>query len=96
MIDLQNEEKLTLSRARQLPELQRDGLGPHIATLTRWIVHGVRGVKLESCRQGGRRVVTREAIRRFLDRINGYTPTPPAAAADGHARAEAVLTLARI
>ena len=39
---------------------------PHISTLHRWRLRGVRGRKLESFLSGGRRFTTYEAIERFL------------------------------
>lgn len=39
---------------------------PHVATLWRWILRGVRGVRLESFVRGGRRFTTCEAIERFI------------------------------
>lgn len=43
---------------------------PHITTLHRWSLKGVRGVKLETVVIGQRRFVTREAINRFIRRLN--------------------------
>lgn len=37
----------------------------HLATLHRWRLHGIQGIKLETYRVGGRRYVTPEAIDRF-------------------------------
>jgi hypothetical protein len=99
MIDLGNEAVLTLSHACQLPELRRNGRSPHVTTLLRWALRGCRGVKLETARSGGRRVTSREAVIRFLIRLNGGAPEPSASASElalAHARAEAALTLAGI
>ncbi len=50
---------------------------PHIATIWRWIAKGVRGIKLEVVRVGGRTMVTPEAIETFLSRLNATdSPTP--------------------
>jgi len=51
--------------------------GVHISTVHRWRVHGVRGVRLETFRQAGRRYSSREATRRFNQRVTD--------AADAHA-----------
>lgn len=40
---------------------------PHIATLHRWRVRGVRGVVLETCLIGGTRYTSHEALQRFID-----------------------------
>jgi hypothetical protein len=39
---------------------------PHISTLHRWRLRGVRGRRLETFLSGGRRFTTLEAIARFL------------------------------
>ena len=95
MIDLGNEEALTLSQACKLPELRRDGRAPHPTTMLRWALRGCRGTKLETLRSGGRRVTSHEAVIRFLRRLNG-APAEPAQSSAGHLRAEAECLLARI
>lgn len=35
-------------------------------TALRWCLHGIRGVRLESVKVAGRRMTSREAIRRFI------------------------------
>jgi hypothetical protein len=39
---------------------------PSRSTLSRWVHHGVRGVRLETVLVGGRRYTTRAAIDEFL------------------------------
>ena len=39
---------------------------PHISTLHRWRVRGVRGKKLETLLVGGKRFTSREALDRFI------------------------------
>lgn len=46
------------------------------ATAWRWALRGVGGVKLESIKIGGTRYTSREACRRFLERLNGVAPQP--------------------
>ena len=59
-IDISNENLLSLPAAAQtLPSR------PHVSTLHRWRLRGVRGVKLETCLIGGRRYTSREAVERF-------------------------------
>ena len=48
---------------------------PHLATLHRWRVRGIRGVRLETLLIGGRRFTSLEALRRFTSAVT--------AAADG-------------
>lgn len=49
---------------------------PHVSTLHRWRLDGVRGAKLETFLVGGRRFTTKEAIGRFLGHLNGTAPRP--------------------
>jgi hypothetical protein len=42
------------------------GRVPHVSTVWRWCTKGVRGVRLQSYVVGGTRVITAEAIDRFL------------------------------
>jgi hypothetical protein len=39
---------------------------PHISTIHRWRLRGVRGKRLETLLRGGRRYTSLEAIQRFL------------------------------
>lgn len=59
-IDLSQETLLTFPQAAAtLPGR------PHVSTLHRWRLRGVRGVKLETCLIGGRRYTSQEALERF-------------------------------
>lgn len=67
-IDVNSEDLLTLRDARsEFPGGRRLGL----ATIQRWRLHGVRGVKLETLLIGGSRYTSREAIARFIAAQNG-------------------------
>lgn len=60
MIDISSETLLTFSEAsKRLPGR------PHVSTLHRWRLRGVRGIKLESCLVGGKRYTSHEAVQRF-------------------------------
>jgi hypothetical protein len=50
-------------------------IGVHVATVHRWRLRGVRGVRLETIAIGGLRYTSREALERFI--------TATTAAADG-------------
>jgi hypothetical protein len=66
MIDVSKERLCPLAQAtRHVPG------NPHIATLHRWRLRGVKGVKLETVLVGGRRFTSVEAIARFMERLNG-------------------------
>jgi len=47
---------------------------PHVATVWRWATRGTRGVRLETCIVGGRRMVTPAMIEAFLRRLNDGSP----------------------
>jgi len=65
MIDIHTESLVTLSQAsRSLPG------NPHLSTLHRWRLRGVRGVKLETCLIGGRRFTSLEAVANFAEQIS--------------------------
>jgi len=64
MIDLTSEALLTLREA----SLRIPGK-PHTSTLHRWVKYGLRGVILESCLVGGRRVTSIEAVDKFSKAI---------------------------
>lgn len=38
-------------------------------TVRRWATDGIRGIRLETVRIGGRRKTTREACQRFIERL---------------------------
>jgi Protein of unknown function (DUF1580) len=46
---------------------------PHISTLHRWRLRGVRGVRLETVLIGGRRFTSREALQRFVAAVSAST-----------------------
>lgn len=74
MIDIHTEQLLTLkSAARSIPG--RDGDRPiNISTIWRWVL----ARKLESIRIGGIRYTSRQAIQRFVERLNPEQTTAPA------------------
>ncbi len=39
---------------------------PHLSTLHRWRVRGIRGIKLATLKIGGRRFVRRDALEEFI------------------------------
>jgi hypothetical protein len=69
MIDFQNETTLSLSQAaKQIPP-SRNGKPTHVSTILRWILKGVKGVRLEGVRLGGRWVTSAEALQRFSEKL---------------------------
>lgn len=68
MIDLNNETIGSLSEiARLLPPYR--GRRLHPSTLWRWSARGLKGVRLETVRFGGRILCSLEAVGRFSDRL---------------------------
>lgn len=79
MIDIQNETPVQFSDApKHVPGR------PHIATIHRWRLRGVRGVKLESALVGGKRFTTLEAIERFIDATTAAADGEPAPRAESN------------
>lgn len=73
---LQGEKLLSLASAVDAATGNR----PHAATLHRWRIRGIAGVRLETTCLGGKRMTSVEAVRRFCDQV--------AAAKDGEAPAQ--------
>jgi hypothetical protein len=80
VIDTGREIPLSFAQAAKLPYLpiRRAGKRPHPATLWRWALHGVRGVKLESVMCGAVRCTSAEAIGRFFERLTAQAAGSPA------------------
>jgi len=53
-----------------------DGKPISVSTVRRWIRYGIRGVRLEITRVGGRIYVTIEALERFLEALSSGGPAP--------------------
>ena len=60
-IDIDHEELLTVREAAK-----RCPARPHVATMWRWILTGLDGVKLDSIKVGGKRLTSVESISRFI------------------------------
>lgn len=73
---LLDEERFTLR------ERQKLGIDRSYNTLRRWVKDGLRSritrqvVKLESLREGDAVTTSREAVKRFLAALNGFTWPP--------------------
>ncbi len=71
IVELLSEDLIPLSEAAFiLPRKAR----VNRATVYRWTLNGVGGVKLESVRVGSAIFTTKEAVTRFLARTNSITP----------------------
>ena len=62
MIDIASETLVSFSFAGRFSPSIR----PHVSTIWRWHMRGIRGVKLESVLVGGRRMTSMEAVERFI------------------------------
>jgi len=70
-IDISTEDIVTLSAAaKSLPGR------PSVATVWRWRVRGVRGIKLETILIGGTRHTSKQALQRFADRLTALDGEP--------------------
>ena len=65
-IDVKTETLITMTQAKTAFPGRTVGM----ASLTRWRVDGVRGVKLETLLVGGLRYTSKEAIQRFIEAQN--------------------------
>jgi hypothetical protein len=101
MIDLKTERPIPLAEAARLVPAARKGKRCHESTIFRWIVRGVKGVKLEALRLGGRWVTSREALQRFAERLTpdletAQRPVPRSPARRHRASERAAKELERI
>jgi hypothetical protein len=87
MINLLTERVITLVEAARLVPPGRGGRPTHLSTLLRWINPGVRGVRLEAARLGGRWVTSHEALQRFAERLTAARASPPPPVRAGRASA---------
>lgn len=67
MIDVMNEHIVPLSQV-SLPG-RSAGKRIHVATVHRWVMRGIRGIRLEAVTVGGRKVTSHEAIQRFAEAL---------------------------
>ncbi|HUY32009.1 MAG TPA: DUF1580 domain-containing protein [Pirellulales bacterium] len=84
-IDLANETPLSLSEATALLPGR-----PHLSTVWRWVLKGVRGVRLETLVSGGRRYTTHEALERFVAGTTAAAHGQPAPVRTPKQRARAI------
>jgi len=63
-IDIQSETTCSIAEAAK-----RFPGRPHVATVWRYVHHGVHGQRLETIKVGGKRFTSHEAIERFIERV---------------------------
>ena len=74
MIDLNQEQLVRISDVPKHLPPRPTGKRVHISAVYRWLLRGIRGVRLESLKIGGTTYTSKEALQRFADRLTG----PPA------------------
>ena len=79
-IDILAETLVTIPQASALLPSDESGRKPAIATIYRWMLRGVKGVRLETCLVGGKRFTSHEALQRFSEAVTraaqGKAPVP--------------------
>jgi len=68
-IDIFNEQLITFSELARWQPRRRGDRPVHVATIHRWRSRGLKGIRLEGVRVGGAWHTSREAFRRFTDRL---------------------------
>jgi hypothetical protein len=92
--DLREDQPLSLTDAAAFLG-KVTGQKPHVSTIWRWCLKGVKGVRLESICIGGKRFVTAAAIERFVEGSTAARPQQaeqPNAPASHPAPARALLS----
>jgi hypothetical protein len=72
---------MTLGEAAKWIADRTGGRRPHVSTLSRWAIKGVRGARLVTTRVGGRYLTTQADLASFLDALNSPAANPAQAAA---------------
>lgn len=79
MLDIIQEEVISLTEATTRLPRRRQGKKPNVATLYRWAQRGCKGVQLETVQVGGTKCTSVQALQRFFDRLSaGPAATAPA------------------
>ena len=65
MIDIGNEQLVSLRDVPKLLPARGNGKRVHISAVYRWVQRGIRGTRLEVIRVGGTTYTSREALQRF-------------------------------
>jgi len=69
MIDISQEELITLTEAAKRLPRRRAGRKVNVSTLHRWCTHGCQGVRLAFLKIGGTRCTSIAALQRFFDAL---------------------------
>ena len=70
MIDLSTEHLIAIRDVPKILPPRANGKVIHISAVYRWLLRGVRGIRLESIAIGGTTYTSTEAVQRFADRLS--------------------------
>ena len=76
MIDLTQEELVPVRDVPKHLPPRPTGKRVHISAVYRWLLRGIRGVRLESLKIGGTTYTSKEALQRFADQLSSPTRDP--------------------
>ncbi|MCE9604773.1 MAG: DUF1580 domain-containing protein [Planctomycetia bacterium] len=77
MIDITNEQLISLAEAAEMLPCGRKGRYPNVKTVYAWTINnGCRGVVLESLKCAGRRITSTQSVERFLQALTAASGTP--------------------
>ena len=85
-INVFTEELFSLRNAARLLPARRRGKTPSLSCLYRWTTVGCRNVILESVNVGGTRCTSRQALGRFIQRLNATSAVPGTHTSVAHER----------
>lgn len=77
MINIANEELITLEQAAAFCPRRRNNQRPHSQTLMRWARDGLQGVRLEVLRVGDTTCTTVAAMQRFFEALTEAADLKP-------------------
>ena len=86
MIDLAQEELVAIRDVPKHLPPRPTGKRVHISAVYRWLLRGIRGVRLESLKIGGTTYTSKEALQRFADQLTAPAHDPDAIPATTLAR----------
>ncbi len=86
MIDIAQEQVVSLTEACPFVPRRRKGKRPDVATLYRWAQKGIRGIRLEILQVGRTKCTSLEALQRFFERLTDPNVEPAASTPKARAK----------
>lgn len=77
MIDIANEQLISLAEAAQMLPCGRKDRYPNVKTVYAWTKNGCRGILLATVQLAGRRATSKEAVHRFIQALTAAAGTKP-------------------